>query len=653
MLKNHTASGDPVANTPVPADTTAVEPAPTPTAAELHVVAKAATIAAIEALDRALAQREQARSYNIPDHLCQGLGLADPMAVHLLRKAVVDAEDAEDQAEYDAKEEAAHEAHMARMAAIDAETDRRIAAREAAAKSPLEDADPYKRLTDRTDTGNANLLILLAGGNLRHVSETRQWLRWDGRRWQIDEHETFITGFAHEVARYYFMEAEQLQKLSKTPGHGDKAVVAQECVKFAAKCGSNRSLDAMITQARKIEGVPISVTQLDKKPYLLGVENGVVDLRTGELRESEAREDYVTKRCPVRYKPNAKAPRWESLIVEVTGSPIAAERDAEGQIISDTVGRFTPRPALASYIHKALGLATTGETREQKFFFGIGEGSNGKGIIFDSAKSVLGPYTVTLPSEALMASKHGADAERPTALAAKLAGARFVVASESKEGQKLDVATIKAHTGDSEMTARKMRENPFTFTITHKAWLLTNARPSIDHIDAAMKGRLHLVPFDRRWNRPGEFQRDPALPDGDKGLMVQLTGEREGILAWLVRGAVRYYSEGLTPPEEVIEKTREYVMEQDHLGRWLATMHRCLPKIGTMASDLLNMFLGWCANESVTPEANNKTAFGRALGARGVPKVHTNAGDKYGLRVNTTADTTNTTPIPPPPKHMP
>jgi P4 family phage/plasmid primase-like protien len=498
--------------------------------------------------------------------------------------------------------------------------------------APPSDADPYISRVDRTDAGNANLLVQLANGNLRYVAETKQWLRWDGKRWQIDEHEVFVTTFALEVAKHYLEESKRLYVLAKDPGRGDAHMAAQDAAKWAAKCRNKGSIDSMITLARKSEGVPISVVELDRKPHLLGVENGVVDLRTGELHEAEAREDYVTKRCPVRYIQTATAPRWEALIAQATGSPIPAERDTGGEVVSGTVGRFTPRPALAHYMHKALGYSATGETREQKFFFGIGEGSNGKGLIFDTVKSVLGPYAVALPSDALMASKHGADAERPTALAATLAGARFVIASESKEGQKLDVAMIKAHTGDSEMTARRMRENPFTFSITHKIWLLTNVRPAIDHLDPAIKGRLHLIPFDRRWNRPGEFERDPALPDGDKGLMAQLAAEAEGVLASIVRGAVLYARDGLTPPAEVVEKTREYVMEQDHLGRWLATMHRCAPKQGTPAAELYGQFIQWCQADGCALEPNTVTAFGRALRSRRVEMMHDMRGNRWGLR---------------------
>jgi putative DNA primase/helicase len=311
-------------------------------------------------------------------------------------------------------------------------------------------------------------------------------------------------------------------------------------------------------------------------------------------------------------------------------------------VIPGTVGRFTPRPALARYLQKALGYGITGSTEEHKFFLAIGEGSNGKGVVFDTVKAMLGPYSVVLPAEALMVSKHDTDAERPTSLAATLAGARLVVASESKEGQKLNVAMIKAHTGDREMQARKMRQDSFTFTITHKLWLLTNVRPTLDHIDPATKGRLHFTPFDRRWNRPGEVDRNPALPDGDKTLMAHLlTTEAEGILAWLIRGAVMYAGEGLTPPDEVTALTREYVMEQDHFGRWLATLQRCAPKLGTLAAELFRLFNGWCGGESVATNPNNANAFGRALRSRGVEYAEVEQGRKWGIRA--------AVPVPPPP----
>ncbi len=494
-----------------------------------------------------------------------------------------------------------------------------------AAASAKPGAQPL--LVDRTDTGNANLLIQLASGSLRYVVETRQWLYWNDGRWHIDDREVFINTRALDVAEHYMRVALKL----RTAGNHFEA---EESVRWAKKCRNRTSLMNMVEQARKSQDVPISVTELDSDPWLLGVENGVVDLRTGELREQESREELVTKRCRVRYVPGATAPRWEQFVTEITGAPLPPVRDPAGGIVPGTVGLFTPRPALARYLQKALGYSITGTTAEQKLFLAVGEGSNGKSVVFDTVKRLLGSYARSLPSEALMATARTADSERPTALAAGLAGSRFVVASETKDGQCLDVGLVKNHTGDDEMTARRMRENPFTFSITHKLWVSTNNRPDLSQIDAAIRGRLHLIPFERRWNRPGEYAHDPALPDGDKGLTARFKAEAEGILAWLVAGAVAYRHEGLTPPAEVVENTRAYIASLDCFSKWLATaVEPCPASEGTPAASLFAMFATWCQDEGYKPKPDNPTAFAAALKSRNVERKTNKAGAKWGLRM--------------------
>jgi putative DNA primase/helicase len=392
---------------------------------------------------------------------------------------------------------------------------------------------------DRTDAGNMALLAELTMGNLRYVPERRAWLLWDGQRWVVDEHGVAAQGAALRVAEHYHQQVVEMGERAKADGLDDKErkhleQVAESIKKWATQCRSKRSIDNMLALAKSDLRFTLSVLLLDKDPWLLGVENGVVDLRTGLLRDA-AREDYVTRRATVSYDPDAKAPRWTSFIGEVTGRP-------------DGRGGYTPRPELASYLQLGLGYGLTGTTGEQKMFMAVGEGSNGKNVLLDTLQSIMGDYCVTVPPEALMAVRGDGDAERPSPVAATLAGARLAISSESKDGQRLDVALVKRHTGGGYMTARFMRENSFRFEITHKLWLMTNHRPALDHLDDAMRGRLHLIPFDMRWNRPGHPAPDPALPDGDKGLLATLRAEAPGILAWLVRGAVAYSQRGLEPP---------------------------------------------------------------------------------------------------------
>jgi putative DNA primase/helicase len=264
----------------------------------------------------------------------------------------------------------------------------------------------------------------------------------------------------------------------------------------------------------------------------------------------------------------------------------------------------------------------------------VGAGSNGKNVLLDIVQEVMGDYCRTIPPEALMATRHDADSERPSPTVASLAGARLAISSESRDGQRLDVALVKRHTGGGYMTARMMRENTFRFEITHKLILMTNHKPSLDHLDDALRGRLHLVPFDRTWNRPGHTDRNESLPDGDPKLMDKLRAEAPGVLAWLIEGAVSYALEGLEPPQEVVRMTRAYFAEQDPVGRWLETMEQCGPEHGTPARGLYEAFNLWHRDEDdgsgKAPETEK--AFSSALESRGIAKKKTKTANKFGLR---------------------
>jgi len=58
--------------------------------------------------------------------------------------------------------------------------------------------------------------------------------------------------------------------------------------------------------------------ELDADIWKLNCKNGVVDLKTGELLPHK-REYYMSKICPVEYKPSSKAPRWMDFLNTITG----------------------------------------------------------------------------------------------------------------------------------------------------------------------------------------------------------------------------------------------------------------------------------------------------------------------------------------------
>jgi putative DNA primase/helicase len=131
---------------------------------------------------------------------------------------------------------------------------------------------------------------------------------------------------------------------------------------------------------------------------------------------------------------------------------------------------------------------------------------------------------------------------------ARLAGARMVTAIEANFNRHLDEAKIKGMTGGDPITARVMRQNLFQFVPEFKLWLVANDRPRVRGTDDALWRRVRVIPFEVEI--PKEEQ-DPSLPS-------RLRAEWPGILAWAVRGCLKWQREGLDEPNAVSQAT----------GRW-------------------------------------------------------------------------------------
>lgn len=266
-------------------------------------------------------------------------------------------------------------------------------------------------------------------------------------------------------------------------------------------------------------------------------------------------------------------------------------------------------------------------------FMYCGKGSNGKSLLVDMQKFVMGDYAEVIQPEVLLSHKASQSAEQASPSTRKLAGARCAITSESKDGAQLDVAVVKRHTGDSMMTARGLFEQPITFKVTHKLVLLTNYPPRVDQMDEAIKGRLQIIPFDIRWNRPGTTNYDPTLPDADKDLLARLQADAEAFLLFLVEGAVLYFKEGLSPPPEVTRFTQGYIESQDTVRRWASDdCVLCPIEEGATAAQLHAAYRNFCTAEGEAEQAANPAALGRRLKQMGYESIRTREGARYGLR---------------------
>ena len=383
---------------------------------------------------------------------------------------------------------------------------------------------------ERTDLWNAERLVEAHSSQLRFVGTWGKGLVWDGRRWCLDD-----TGlwrqYAHETVRDLLKSAFDELRSAQAANNPGAIAKAAKNVEHAIKSQASKSIAALLVEARVLREVAVSHLQLDEDPWLLNVANGTIDLHSGGLR-SHRRSDLITKIAPVVFDPMAKAPTWSRFLERSLGSQ-----------------------EMVRYVQKLVGYSLTGSTQEQLLVLNFGAGRNGKSTFTGTIHALLGDYAAMAPRK-LMFKTRGS--ERHETELTVLHGKRFVTCSEIEEGQAFDEPTVKDLTGSDPITARRMRENHWEFTPSHKLWLNINHKPVVHGTDEGIWRRMRLLPW----------THSIPLQEVDKDLAVKLRAELSGILTWAVEGCLAWQREGLIGPEAVLAATHQYRAESDVLGEF-------------------------------------------------------------------------------------
>jgi putative DNA primase/helicase len=286
--------------------------------------------------------------------------------------------------------------------------------------------------------------------------------------------------------------------------------------------------------------------KLDQIPYLLGVKNGVVDLRTGELRERKP-EDGIYRILDIEYDPQAST-----------------------QLMQDTVMTImADDPVMTEYLQKVLGYGITGEVSEEAFMIFTSSGRNGKGVVTQQLMSIMGPYYVEM-NPAIIVDRQVSNIESERG---KLLGSRLAVFNELRVGERLKTNEVQLLSGGDGIPARPVFKDPITIIPRHLCILVTNHLPQLSEVIPAIQQRLLCIKFPVTFVdlAPGEQPTKFRRPRNDE-LKGRLAGDRKGVFRWLVEGAVKWYATKdlkKNAPAQVKEANEAYFQDQDTVQQFL------------------------------------------------------------------------------------
>lgn len=455
-------------------------------------------------------------------------------------------------------------------------------------QSPAQ-ADPFGAAHWRmSDFGVVDSFVHRFGERVRFHHKHKEWLVWNCHHWRLDKNEE-IKRKATEHIQLWQTDATHIQDLEKK----------REFVQFTLRLEKAATVAMMVEMAKSKLPIADDGEHWDENAYLIGCPNGVVDLRTGLLRDGDP-HDRITLQVAPRFDPNATCDRWLQFLNEI----------------------FCDDAELIAYIRRAVGYSLSGETNGQSFFMCVGSGANGKSTFLSTLGAVFGDYSYTTNTNVFASNASSQDATGFDL--AELAGRRLVLLSEIKVNSRMNEQAIKNFTGGEKINAQKKFGKPFEFQPVGKLWMGVNHQPKVIDDSHGFWRRVRLIPFTRIFSGSTD----------NRSLKHDLMAEAPGILAWAVQGAKEWCDGGLNPPISVMNATNAYEESEDPILEFLSECSDSDNSSEVSCAATYMAYKQWGRDQGMQDkEMLMKNSFGRLMSKR-YTRRHTMSGWRYvGVRV--------------------
>lgn len=445
-----------------------------------------------------------------------------------------------------------------------------------------------------THGANGRLFVTKHADKVVFNTTCSKWMVYDGTRWVIDE-ARIVQTLAKGIVMDLYAELATIQDEEVR-----KAMAA-----WARRCDSPTGTDAMLSEASN--ALNLTDVMLDTEPRLFNMSNGTLDLETGRLLPHDPGHK-ISKLAPIVYNPEATCPAYDQAIRDI----------------------FAGDHETVRFFEEAVGATLSGKASKNIIYMLGDMGDNGKSTVANLLLEMFGDYG-TKGDLSLLVRNDRFDPQRATPTVVALKGRRLCIVQEVPKDRSMDEGQVKELTGRDVLTARRLHENPITFTPSHLLWVYGNHRLKIE--DDIVFNRLYEIPFNVEFCE-GDPRRDERMPE-------KLSAEKSGIFNRFLAGYQRYVANGeqLRPSHQVRAATASYKAESNVVLRYISERFVIMrdeydnpdSAYSVGAADLFYGYEAFCAENDLKVEYTpNK--FWRMLTRMGIPSDKARVASRMGLR---------------------
>jgi len=395
--------------------------------------------------------------------------------------------------------------------------------------------------------------------------------------------EVDLKGVAHQVMADSIMQSEFSDKLFSVGdslyiyGEGIFSILNLHALSRIAL--SHLDSHAKETHAKAIARMVFikckrSVDVLNPDPNFICFNNGTLNVKTKQL-EPHSPVHMLINRIPHNYDSEAKCPRFMQFLDEIW----VDDQDRDQKI---------------QFIRQFMGYLLVADSSMQKMLILKGEGANGKSVLLETIKGIVGePNTTNVMISHLSKSY----------VRASLEGMLLNVSADlPKKGIVADGELKAMVAGDSVEAAAKYKDSK-TFTPYNRFVVATNNLPDCKDTSEGYFRRLIILEFKHKF---APDQRDPMLA-------TTLMSESEGIIAWCLGGLYELRDQGrfTIPPssDRAVEIYEEEIFPLKTFAKECLMPSENGQEISS--SELFTVFFEWAKKRKL--DAGSVVTMGRDL----------------------------------------